>query len=156
MLPAHAELAPVLEVRVAAAHRGELIARPLIGVFQVGRAGQARPDIVVQRGGILHHMGVAEAFVANALIHTVIEGLTLRLRLIVGRLVRIGRGFRFVGCSDGESKSETNQEREAGTEVSTWHRAKYSIRDKNFQCCRVADEETAHHARSRFDAGSGL
>jgi hypothetical protein len=54
-------------------------------------------------------MGVAQAFVADSLVHAVIKRLPLRLRLIIGRLIRIAsRGFGFVGCGGGESKSKTN------------------------------------------------
>ena len=39
LLPAHAKLAPVFQMSVGAAHRGELIARPGVGFRQVRRAG---------------------------------------------------------------------------------------------------------------------
>ena len=68
LLPSHAELTPVFEVGVAAAHLGELVARPLIGLFHVGRAGEARADAVGQAAAVFHDVGVLEAFGADAVV----------------------------------------------------------------------------------------
>ena len=44
--PAHAKVAPAFQVRIGAAHSGELVARPRVGFGQVGRAGEPRANIV--------------------------------------------------------------------------------------------------------------
>ena len=53
-------------MRVAQAHGGELIARPLVGALHVGRSGEALADRIHQAGGVVHDFGIAKAFVANA------------------------------------------------------------------------------------------
>ena len=64
--PAAAEWSPGLKVRVGETHRGELIAGPLVGALHVRGAGEPLADRVHQSRGELHHLGVAETFVANA------------------------------------------------------------------------------------------
>src|SRR5436309_6389818 len=79
LLPSHAEFAPVFQVRVAAAHRGELIASPFIGALRVGRAGEARADSIHQSRSVFHDVRMADGLIADALIHAVIEILALGL-----------------------------------------------------------------------------
>ncbi len=64
--PSAAEGPPRLEVRVAQAHGGELVASPLVGALHVGRSGEPFADRIHQAGGKFHDFGIAEAFVANA------------------------------------------------------------------------------------------
>ena len=64
--PTAAEWTPGLKMRVRKAHRGKLVASPLISAFHVGRAGEALADGVHQSRGIVHHLGVVKAFIADA------------------------------------------------------------------------------------------
>ena len=78
LLPAHAELAPVFEMGVGETDLGEGIAGPGVGLGHVGRAGEARADIVREGSGKLHDVGVAEAFLADAGVHGEVQGLQWR------------------------------------------------------------------------------
>src|SRR6202044_2767340 len=69
LLPADAELTPVVEVGVDAAHGSELVAGPGIGFGQVGRAGEAGADVVSEGRAVIHDVGVQEAFFADARVH---------------------------------------------------------------------------------------
>src|SRR5579864_5909104 len=81
--PAHAELAPVFEVGIRASHGRELIARPLVGLFEIRRSRQSRPDSIRESRSKLHHMRVLQALVTNALVHREVEILHRRLRQVV-------------------------------------------------------------------------
>ena len=85
LLPAHAEVAPVLEVRVLEADLGQRVAGPGIGLGHVGRAGEPRADAVGERVAKLHHLAVLEALVANPRIHGEVDVFGRRLRTVVGR-----------------------------------------------------------------------
>jgi hypothetical protein len=121
LLPAHTELAPVFEMRIDEAETRELIARPVIGLLHIGRAGKAAANVVVERRGELHHMRVTEAFFTNT-------GVGVEVELFDGGLRRIPRigfrsgsgvaflvGFRCGGerC-DGEGKNGAGQREERG------------------------------------------
>jgi hypothetical protein len=54
-------------------HFCELIARPRVGLGHVGRTGQARADAVRQAAGVIHHVGMLEAFVADRVVHSEVE-----------------------------------------------------------------------------------
>ena len=72
-------------------------------------------------------MRVTETFIANSLVHTVIESLLLRLRQFVGWLAYVaGSGFGFVGSDGDEGKGETGNDNQENTHVSRGHRAKHS------------------------------
>ena len=83
LLPAHAELSPVFEMGVAATHRRQLIACPLVGPAQVGRTGKARANAIHQSRGEVHYVRMEQPLVANALVHGVVEILFCRLRQFV-------------------------------------------------------------------------
>ncbi len=71
---------------IGAAHRGELVACPLVGSLHIRRAGQPGPDAVHQSGGILHDVRMGDALIPNALIHREIEIFLRGLRKLIGRL----------------------------------------------------------------------
>jgi hypothetical protein len=56
LLPAEAEFTLVPEVGVFHADFSELVAGPLVGLFEIWRAGKSRPDPVHECGGKLHNM----------------------------------------------------------------------------------------------------
>ena len=85
LLPAHAELAPVLQVRIRKPNRRQRIARPSIRLRHIRRARQPLPNAIRQRATKLHHFAMLEAFVANALIHREVNILSCRLRTVVRR-----------------------------------------------------------------------
>ncbi len=149
LLPAHAKLAPVFEMRVDQAHAGELIARPVVGLLHVGRAGKAAADVIVQRGGELHHMRVSDALFTDA-------GVGVEVELLDGGLRRIpwigfGSGCSgvsfFVGvCGrgerrDGEGEDGAGQREERGR-ASGVHRVvppgRMTVGTKNIRCLPVA------------------
>src|SRR5208283_1649426 len=114
LLPAHAKLTPVFEMGVAATHSRQLIARPLVGPVQVGRTGKARANAIRQSGCEVHHMGMSQPFVANALIHGVVETLCCRLRQFVRWFVSFGRrSLPFLvggGGKDGQRQDKAKKQ----------------------------------------------
>ena len=120
LLPAHAEFAPVVEVGVDAAHGGELIAGPGIGLGHVGRAGEAGADVVGERGGVVHDVGVEEAFFADAGVHGEVElfdgGLGLGPWAVVGVGGGGGRrgGLFFVSGEEGKGGEQNERGDAAG------------------------------------------
>jgi hypothetical protein len=110
LLPAEAELAPVFEVGVLKADLGEGVAGPLIGLLQIGRAGEARADAVDEAAGELHHVGVVEALIADALVHIEVDGFGGGLDLgvgIDGRGRRRGFGLGLLSSEADQGRGET-------------------------------------------------
>ena len=99
LLPTHAELAPVLQVRILQANLRQRIARPRICLRHVRRARQPRPDPVAQRLRKLHYMRVLEALLTNPRIHREIDILGRRLRPIVRRCLRRLLRWGLLRCS---------------------------------------------------------
>jgi hypothetical protein len=89
--PAHAEFAPVFKVGVGEADGGEGVAGPGVGLGEVGGAGKAGADAVIEGFGEVHDLAVLEAFVADALVHGEVEGFGGGLGSVVGR-----DGLRFL------------------------------------------------------------
>ena len=116
LLPAESELAPVFEVGVFQADFGEGVAGPLVGFFQVGRAGEAGPDAVHEGGGEFHDVGVVEALVADALVGGEVEGFGGGLDLCVGVGCgrRSGSGLGLVGGEGWDGGWNGHAESEAG------------------------------------------
>ena len=84
LLPAHAELAPIFQMRILQADLGERVARPCIGLAQVGRSRQPGTNPIHQRGGELHNMRVVQPLIANPLVHIQVQGFHGRLHFGVG------------------------------------------------------------------------
>ena len=106
LAPAHAELSPILKMRVfAASHRGELIPRVhSFARFKVWRvseaADQSRPP---GRRHILHHVRMFQALFPDSLIHGEVEILFARSAVAVRTTAcccrRLSFSFGFlVGC----------------------------------------------------------
>ena len=66
LLPAHPKLAPGFCVHARGSHAPELVQRPLLGLREIGRARQSRPNTVEQSAGVFHDVRVVEALVADA------------------------------------------------------------------------------------------
>src|SRR6202043_180850 len=100
-----AELTPVFQMRVDAAHLGELVSRPCVCLRHVRRTSKAWTDSVREASGIVHHMRMLQALFANYVVGIEVDGLHAglpHLRVVPARLL-LGCFRGLLVCCVGKS-----------------------------------------------------